>query len=241
MTAARIHIIPILRDNYAFVIEGADRTCIIIDPGQVSPIESFIRQHGLAPVLILNTHHHADHVAGNAELKSLYDVPIICPKSEMHKIPHADKGVSEGDIIGGYGADLRVIETPGHTNGHIVFYADTLDALFCGDTIFSMGCGRLLEGSAEDMFVSLQKIKSLPLQTNIYCGHEYTQANGDFALHLDPHNQDVITRMKDVVKLRSNNIPTIPVTLDSELKTNPFLKSPDAAHFAAIRKQKDNY
>lgn len=237
----QIHTVPILRDNYAFVVEGIDKTCIIIDPGQVGPIDGFIRQNALKPVLILNTHHHADHVAGNAELKSIYNVPVIAPKSELSKIPGADKGVGEDDIISECGIDLRVIETPGHTQGHVVFHDARQNILFAGDTIFSMGCGRLLEGTPEDMFASLQKIKALPSCTQIYCGHEYTKSNGDFALHLDPDNQYVIARMKDVAKLRSNNLPTIPVSLVTELQTNPFLQSPDVPHFSHIRKMKDAF
>lgn len=234
-----IHIVPILRDNYAFIIEGPDQTCLIIDPGQVAPIDVFIRQHDLKPVLILNTHHHADHVAGNAELKSLYNVAVIAPKAELLKIPGADQGVAEGDVISECGVDLRVIETPGHTKGHVIFHAEKENALFAGDTIFSMGCGRLLEGTAEDMYASLQKIKSLFTQTQIYCGHEYTQANGNFALHLEPDNADILQRMKDVSKFRSNNLPTIPVTLETELKTNPFLRAGNMVTFADRRRQKD--
>lgn len=236
-----IHIVPILRDNYCYLLEGESKDCIIVDPGQITPVESYIAHHGLNPVLILNTHHHADHIAGNAALKEKYAVPVAGPRAERTKIPHMDKALSEGDRIEQSGIVLDVIETPGHTKGHIVFHWKDRNALFCGDTLFSMGCGRLLEGSAKDMFESLQKIKSLPPETDIYCGHEYTEANGDFALSLEPGNTDVQTRMKDVFKLRTNNCPTVPVTLATELKTNPFLRAPDVSAFAAIRKQKDDF
>jgi hydroxyacylglutathione hydrolase len=236
-----IHIVPILRDNYCYLLEGVDKNCIILDPGQVTPVESYISQHGLKPVLILNTHHHADHIAGNAELKAKYKIPVTGPKAEQSKIPHMDKGVSEGDTISESGIALRVIETPGHTKGQIVFYWADKNALFSGDTLFSMGCGRLVEGSPQEMFASLQKIKSLPPETEIYCGHEYTQANGQFALSLEPENADILNRLKDVSRLRINNLPTVPVTLETELKTNPFLRSCDENDFAAIRKQKDDF
>ncbi len=236
----RIHIVPTLRDNYAYIVEGENKDVLIIDPGQVKPVDAFIQQHDLNPVLILNTHHHADHVAGNAELKAKYNIPIIAPKAELKLIPHATKGVEEGDIIEQSGITFDVIETPGHTNGHVVFYSKAMNALFSGDTLFSMGCGRLLEGSAEDLFASLQKIKSLPLNTQIYCGHEYTKSNGDFALSVDPGNADLAARMKDVARLRANNMPTIPVTLETELKTNLFLRADSTKNFAEFRLRKDN-
>jgi len=236
-----IHIVPILRDNYCYILEGEDRHCIILDPGQVTPVESYIIQHGLKPVMILNTHHHADHIAGNAELKAKYNIPVIGPKAEQSKIPGMDKGLSEADTVEHSGITLRIIETPGHTKGHIVFHWGDKGALFSGDTLFSMGCGRLLEGSADEMFESLQKLKSLPPETEIYCGHEYTKSNGDFAQTIEPQNTDIQTRLKDVVKLQTNNRPTIPVTLGTELKTNPFLRASDVSAFAAIRKQKDNF
>lgn len=236
-----VHIVPILRDNYCYIVEGDDQNCIIIDPGQVAPVSAFIAERSLNPALILNTHHHADHVAGNAELKSLYNVPIIGPKSEMPMIPHIDKGVAEGDVIDQSGTTLHVIETPGHTNGHIVFYAPALNALFAGDTLFSMGCGRLLEGSADDMFASLQKLAPLPDDTLLYCGHEYTESNGRFALSVEPDNRDIQTRMADVAKLRANGLPTLPVTLRTERATNPFLRADSAKKFAELRLRKDQF
>lgn len=237
----RIHIIPVLRDNYAYIVEGENKGALIIDPGQVQPVDAFIQQHGLNPVLILNTHHHADHVAGNAELKAKYNIPVIAPRAELKLIPHATKGVEQGETIEQSGIMLDVIETPGHTNGHVVFYCKAANALFSGDTLFSMGCGRLLEGTAEDLFASLQILKYLPPDTQLYCGHEYTQANGNFALSVYPDNADLANRMKDVARLRANNLPTIPVTLETELKTNPFLRADSAKNFAELRLRKDNF
>lgn len=240
-TSHKIHIVPVLRDNYCYIVEGDDRKCIIIDPGQVAPVQLFLRQSNLTPALILNTHHHADHVAGNAELGSAYNVLVIGPAAEHKLIPYMSKGVAEGDVIEEAGISFLAIETPGHTNGHIVFYAADLGALFAGDTLFSMGCGRLMEGTAEQMYGSLQKLKSLPPKTNLYGGHEYTESNGRFALSSDPDNTDLHARMAEVAKQRANNLPTYPVSLETELKTNPFLRADSAKKFAELRLRKDSF
>lgn len=236
-----VHIIPVLRDNYSYVVEGDDKRCIIIDPGQVGPIDAFLRENELIPVMIINTHHHADHVAGNLELKSHYGIPVLAPARELALIPRADKGMKEGDVIEEAGLRFNVIETPGHTKGHIALYEPDLKALFAADTVFSMGCGRLMEGSAEEMFSSLQKLKTLPLDTLIYAGHEYTADNGRFALSVEPENQEIKIRMAEVTKLRGNNLPTYPVTLETELKTNPFLRAVDTKKFAELRLRKDSF
>jgi len=235
----RIHIIPILRDNYTYLIEGENKACLIVDPGQTRPVQVAIEQQGLKPALILNTHHHADHVAGNAELRAQYNVKTVGPKSEMTLIPRLDRGVSEGDTVEEASVRLQVWATPGHTNGHISFYCEEAKSLFCGDTMFSMGCGRLVEGTAHDMWSSLQRIKSLPIDTNIYCGHEYTESNGAFALSCFPNNPDITARMNDVKKLRMNGLPSLPVTLETELKTNPFLMCGTLEEFIDLRQRKD--
>lgn len=236
-----VHIIPILKDNYAYAIEGVDRQCIIVDPGQVTPVQSFVMQTGLTPVAILNTHHHADHVAGNNELSRLYKIPVIGPEKEQSKIPSLTDGVKEGDVIYYAGVTLHVLETPGHTNGHAAFYDAENGNLFCGDTLFSMGCGRLIEGTPKQMFESLRKLCALPAKTLAYCGHEYTESNGRFALDADPQNDAVKKRMDEIKKLRQNNLPTLPVTIETELATNPFLRAADANEFAGLRARKDNF
>jgi hydroxyacylglutathione hydrolase len=236
-----VHVLPILRDNYCYIVQGGKSECIIIDPGQPSPVISFLHEHALTPVAIFNTHHHGDHVAGNAELVRLWNIPVIAPAKEMHKIPMASRPAKEGDVLEFADLSLQVIETPGHTAGHICFYETQGKSLFCGDTLFSMGCGRLLEGTAEEMFQSLEKIKSLSPETMIYCGHEYTEENGNFALGLGPENQALRSRMAEVRILRMNAMPTIPVGLFTELETNPFLKATDAKSFAEIRKRKDKF
>jgi hydroxyacylglutathione hydrolase len=233
-----IHTVAILRDNYCFLIEGPDQTCVIVDPGEVTPVEASIKTLGLTPTLILNTHHHADHVAGNKALKELYKISVAAPETELSRIPHADISLKPGDIAA---FDLEVLFTPGHTNGHISFHSPSYHALLCGDVLFSMGCGRVLEGTHEDLYNSLQLLKTLPLNTKIYCGHEYTQSNGAFALTIHPSNSVIQARMEDVRKLRSNNLPTLPVTLETELQTNPFLMAESLEEFKSLRDKKDRF
>lgn len=241
MTKAHVHIIPVLQDNYCYIVEGDDKRCIIIDPGQVKPVTAHVEQYGLSPSLILNTHHHADHVAGNAELKSLYHIPVLGPRTEEKMIPHLTGTFEPGDVLSEAGIDLHVIATPGHTMGHVVFYNADNNLLFSGDTLFSMGCGRLLEGSAEDMFKSLGILKSLPPETLIYCGHEYTESNGAFAASLGAENPALKARREEVRKLRLNNRPSLPVALSQELQTNPFLQADDVWQFASLRQRKDSF
>ncbi len=236
-----IHIIPILKDNYAYILEGTNKDCVIIDPGESDPVTKFIDRYTLRPVAVLNTHHHGDHVAGNANLKKRYNIPVIGPDAERSKISGMDRGVKDGDTLTICGIDLFVIATSGHTMGHVVFYAPREKALFTGDTLFSLGCGRLMEGHADDMFTSLQKIKTLPADTMIYCGHEYTQSNGRFAITEDRDNADLKARMDEVETLRRTGKPTLPVSLSAELKTNPFLKTQSPKEFAGLRARKDSF
>lgn len=238
---SNIHVIPILRDNYCYIIELENAQAIIVDPGQTAPVEAFIGQRQLRPVAILNTHHHADHVAGNLALKTRYNCPVWGPKREAAHIPCIDHLIDDGASFNFDGLLLETIPTPGHTKGHISYYAPALNALFCGDTLFSMGCGRLLEGTAEELFNSLVTLSALPEATQVYCGHEYTQSNGEFALTVYPDDQAILERMAEVRKLRSNNMPTVPVTLETELATNPFLKVKSAEDFAHLRRLKDQF
>ncbi|PZQ46066.1 MAG: hydroxyacylglutathione hydrolase [Micavibrio aeruginosavorus] len=233
----RIHIVPILQDNYCYVIESADGKGIIIDPGEAAPVQQFLKANDITPTLVLNTHHHGDHVAGNAA----FNLPVGAPLAEMSKIPAATHGYKEGDVINENGVRLEVIETPGHTLGHIVFYAPELSTLFSGDTLFSMGCGRLFEGTAADMFASFQKIKKLPVDTLVYCGHEYTLSNGNFAKHVEPDNAAVKDQILHAQDLLAVGRPTIPVTLETELKINPFLRAPSQNDFAELRLRKDKF
>lgn len=248
--------IPVLTDNYIYLLhDTASGSTAVVDPALSQPVLDELKHQGWRLDWILNTHHHSDHVGGNLELKAKTGCQVIAANSDKDRIPGFDKGVDDGDVIkiGQYAA--KVLATPGHTSGHIVYYFADAAALFCGDTLFSMGCGRLFEGSAEQMWQSLQKIKALPGDTRIYCAHEYTQANGWFALTVEPENPVLQQRIIEVNQLRAENRPTVPSILQQELDTNPFLREDSLALqrqinfegetpvsvFAEIRRLKDHF
>jgi len=248
--------IPVLTDNYIYLLHDttSDSTAVV-DPALSQPVLDELKHQGWRLDWILNTHHHSDHVGGNLELKAKTGCQVIAANVDKDRIPGFDKGVDDGDVIsiGQYAA--KVLATPGHTSGHVVYYFADAAALFCGDTLFSMGCGRLFEGSAEQMWQSLQKIKALPGDTRIYCAHEYTQANGRFALTVEPENQALQQRMIEVNQLRIENRSTVPSILQQELDTNPFLREDSltlqrqinrkggapVSVFAEIRRLKDHF
>ncbi len=234
----RIHVIPVLSDNYTYVI-GNNANLIVVDPGEAAPVCEFLGSR--KPDCILLTHHHGDHVGGAVELKTEYKAHVIGPAAESARMPMINQGVTDGDIVRVSGLDIHVIATPGHTNGHCVFWIPQAKALFSGDTLFSLGCGRLFEGTPAQMQDSLQKLAELPEDTLVYCGHEYTESNGRFALSVDPQNQDLIRRMAEVKDLRAAGKPTVPVTLDVEKKTNPFLRAQSVEDFAKLRAMKDEF
>lgn len=182
---------------------------------------------------IFNTHHHYDHVEANLVLKERFGCQIIGSKKDAGRIPGIDTGVTEDDIYQFGSQTVRFLETPGHTNGHLVIWFPEAKRAFAGDTLFSMGCGRIFEGTAEMMHASLQKIVMLPEDTQIYCGHEYTLDNAGFALTVEPENPALQKRVKDVQRLRKANLPTLPVLLQDEIRTNPFLRT----HSVEIRKR----
>jgi hydroxyacylglutathione hydrolase len=236
-----VHIIPILQDNYCFILDNQDGGCVVIDPGQPEPVLYALNDIKTIPHAVLCTHHHPDHIAGAEVIKKTYSIPMIGPKKDSTNIPGLSHGVSEGDLLSYAGMDILVMETPGHTSGHCAFFEKTIHALFCGDTLFSMGCGRIMDGGGENLWESLQKIKKLPPDTQIYCGHEYTHSNGLFAQSVLGKTDALEQRMKDVIKLRENNLPTIPVSLETELKTNPFLLAQTLNEFLDLRRQKDRF
>lgn len=235
-----VTIVPVLKDNYSYILHSGDDVAVL-DPGEPSPLEIKLDEMGLKPKLILNTHHHADHIAGNRQLKVKYGCKVIGPAGDIKRIPDIDEGVKEGDTIAFGNQTITVMETPGHTAGHICFYIKPAGILFAGDTIFSMGCGRLLEGTAEQMWQSLTRISTLPGETKIYCGHEYTLANGKFCQAVEKDNQDIAERIKEVKKLTDNGKPSLPTTLEQEKKTNVFLRTGKAASFAQLRALKDSF
>jgi len=235
----KIGLIPAFTDNYIYLLTEDSGKVAVVDPGDANPVIAVLEERGLNLDYIINTHHHADHVGGNNTLKKKYNCTIVGPESDRHRISGLDQGFSQDDLFMFGEMEAKVLETHGHTTGHICFWFPEAPALFCGDTLFSMGCGRLFEGTAEQMWQSLSKIVDLPDETMMYCGHEYTEANGDFCLGIEPDNADLKERMEEVRRLRSNNQPTLPVSLGTEKKTNAFLRAGSAERFAEIRRLKD--
>ena len=191
--------------------------------------------------LILLTHHHADHVAGTDQVRARFGAKVIGAAADAHRLPKLDIAVRGGDTISFGQSTGEVSETPGHTVGHIAYYFADGGVLLAGDTLFSLGCGRLLEGSAADMFASLQRFAALPDDTLVCCGHEYTAANARFALHADPANAALRARAAEIDRLRAAGKPTLPSRLADEKLENPFLRAPDVAAFADLRKRKDTF
>ena len=217
--------IPVLTDNYIYLLhDPVTGETAAVDPAIAQPVLELLAAKDWNLTYILNTHHHWDHVGGNLELQQKTGCMIVAPHADHHRIPGIDRGVSEGDILTLGAHRIRVLFTPGHTLGHVVYHFADDNLLFCGDTLFVMGCGRLFEGTAEQLWHSLQKLKKLPGKTQIYCTHEYTQNNGRFALTVEPDNLALQEKMHRVDKLRAQNQPTVPSTLAEELATNPFLR-----------------
>ncbi|EKD70455.1 MAG: Hydroxyacylglutathione hydrolase [uncultured bacterium] len=218
-----MEIIPItaLKDNYIWaIIDSQKKSALVVDPGEAKPVIDFLKQQQLTLVGILITHHHWDHTNGITELKEKFNIPVI--GSAKENVSGVTKSVKEPDMIDLNNKIFYVLDIPGHTLGHIAYYG--LNSIFCGDTLFSAGCGRLFEGTPEQMYMTLQKMAALPDVTKIYCGHEYTQNNLRFSLTVEPSNQDSIERLKFVNELRSQHLPTLPSTLKIEKLTNPFLR-----------------
>lgn len=236
-----VEIIPILDDNYCYVIKSDCGAVAVLDPGAADPVLDVLKMRGLRPDFILNTHHHWDHVNGNKKLAKEYSAPIVAPKSEAHKIKGAEIFLDDGDTFSLGQSIARIIETPGHTAGGICFYFEKSGIVFTGDTLFAMGCGRLFEGTAEDMFNSLSKLKALPDKTLVYCGHEYTQSNAQFCLAYDQDNSALKKRAKEVETLRAAGKFTVPSTIGAEKSTNIFMRAKNAEHFGQLRAQKDNF
>ncbi len=249
--------IPVLHDNYIYLVhEPNGWATAVIDPAVAEPVLQALDEKGWKLTHILNTHHHGDHVGGNLELKRKTGCAIVAVARDKERIPGIDVEVHEGDIIGLGHAEAKVLDVPGHTSGHIAFWFAEEQALFCGDTLFGLGCGRLFEGHAKEMWDSLQKIRALPPTTRVYCAHEYTEANGRFALQIEPENEALQQRIKQIAERRGQDLPTIPSLLADELATNPFLrphsqairqrlgfsnKAEDWQVFAEIRHRKDSF
>jgi len=248
--------VPAFKDNYIWLMRN-QRYAAVVDPGDAVPVLAYLRREKLELAAILNTHHHADHVGGNAGLLREFRVPVYGPRNES--IPEVTHPLGEGDRVDlpPLGVEFEVLDIPGHTAGHIAYYGANL--LFCGDTLFACGCGKLFEGTAQQMYSSLQKLANLPDATLLYCGHEYTLANIQFAKAADPHNAALLKLEANVRQLRELGMPTLPSDLGLEKATNPFLRcnKPEIVRsasavtgkaltdpvsvFAAIREWKNNF
>ena len=217
--------IPCLNDNYAYIVNDvATKTIGVVDPSEAEPIINYLKKEKLELNYILNTHHHFDHVDGNIELQKLYNSKIIGFIGDKHRIPGINITLNDGEKFNFGKSIVKIIHIPGHTSGHICFFFEKEKIAFTGDTLFSLGCGRIFEGNHKQMLSSLNKIKKLPAKTKIYCGHEYTLKNAEFCMKYDANNMDLINHFKKVSELRLKNLPTVPSTLEEELKSNIFLR-----------------
>ncbi|MBC7002586.1 hydroxyacylglutathione hydrolase [Photobacterium sp. BZF1] len=246
--------IPAFNDNYIWLIHSPDNHCVVVDPGDATPVLAFLEQEQLELDAILITHHHHDHIGGISELKRRYpNIHIVAPSAEP--IPGVSQSVDDGDQVEIFGERFMVLGVPGHTAGHVAYVGD--GKLFCGDTLFSAGCGRLFEGTAEQMYNSLQKLSALPDETEVYCAHEYTSSNLAFALVAEQDNPHLQRYREEVSRMRAQGISTIPSTLKQEKLINPFLRcdqlsikksvankavnDSDVETFAALRRWKDEF
>jgi hydroxyacylglutathione hydrolase len=234
MAKLEIHQFPCLSDNYGVLIRDAEHNVVAaIDAPDAKAVAAALQAKGWRLTHILTTHHHGDHTAGNLALKGETKCTIIGPRAEAAKVPGIDKQVGEGDTFKFGGHEVRVLDTPGHTAGHISYVIPSAGVAFVGDTLFAIGCGRVIEGNAQMMWASLEKLMALPKETAVYCGHEYTQANARFALTVEPENEALLKRAKQVDALRAAGKPTLPTNIGIELETNPFLRP----HVPAIQKR----
>lgn len=221
--------IPARRDNYIYLLhDAASHKTAVVDPADAPPVEAALHHRGWTLDFILNTHHHNDHIGGNLALKQDYGCKIYGYGPDAVRIPGIDHLLEDDELVEIGEAKAQVIYIPGHTLGHIAYYFPADKALFCGDTLFSLGCGRLFEGTPQQMYDSLQKLAALPDDTLVFCAHEYTQSNGAFALTLEPHNAELCKRMAEVEALRMRGRSTVPSTLGQEKATNPFLREDSA-------------
>ena len=235
-------LVPILSDNYAWLLRcGTTGATAIVDPAEVAPVAAAIDAAGGRLDMILLTHHHGDHIAGTDEIRARYGAKVVGARADAHRLPKLDLAVREGDAVSLGASTAEVFETPGHTRGHISFFFPDGNVLLSGDTLFSLGCGRLLEGTAEEMFGSLAKLSALGPDVLVCCGHEYTASNARFALHADPANAALVAYAAQVTAWRDAGTPSLPSRMADELAANPFVRARTVAELADLRARKDTF
>ncbi|WP_420608186.1 hydroxyacylglutathione hydrolase [Novosphingopyxis sp.] len=233
--------IPVLSDNYVWLVhESGSGETMVVDPAVAGPVLAEAEKRDWTITQIWNTHWHPDHTGGNEAIKAATGCTITGPRAEAARIPTLDRLVSEGDTVSLGAIEARVIDVPAHTAGHIAYHLPGERVAFVGDTLFAMGCGRLFEGDAAQMYANMRKLEALPDETAIYCAHEYTEANGDFALTVEPDNAALAERMDKVRAKRARGEATVPTDIAAERATNPFMRAGSVEELAARRKAKDN-
>ena len=238
----KIQIIPCLKDNYSYlIIDEKKNIACVVDPSEAAPVIEYLENNKIELKFILNTHHHYDHVGGNQELKKKYGANVVGYRGDKERIPEIDILINDQETWIYQNFEAKIIHIPGHTLGHICFYFYNQESVFTGDTLFSLGCGKIFEGTYSQMFDSLMKLKKLPQNTKIFCGHEYTKQNSNFCIANDKNNENLKAKINDIeVKIKSG-LPTIPSTIKDELECNIFLRSNNIETFSKLRDLKDNF
>ena len=238
----KIQIIPCLQDNYSYlIINEKNNNACVIDPSEADPIIKYLENNNIKLKFILNTHHHYDHVGGNKKLKEKYGASVVGYKEDKQRIPEIDIFLNDQETWVHENFEAKIIYVPGHTLGHICFYFYKEESIFTGDTLFSLGCGKIFEGTYSQMFDSLMKLKELPQNTKVYCGHEYTKKNSDFCLIHDANNKNLKAKIHRIDTRLKSGLPTIPSTIKDELECNIFLRSNNIETFSKLRDLKDNF
>ena len=238
----KVEIIKCLKDNFSYLlINEKNNNACVIDPSEPDPIIDLVEKKNINLKYILNTHHHYDHVGGNNDLKKKYGSKIVGFKDDKDRIPKIDILVEDNQIWTYEDFESKIFHIPGHTSGHICFYFEKEKIAFTGDTLFSLGCGRIFEGTYKQMFESLNKLKKLPLDTKIYCGHEYTLKNSIFCIKYEENNENLKKKIIKIENKLKNNLPTIPTTIEEELACNIFLRAKNLEDFSKLRYLKDNF